>query len=301
MPFAAARCGLKLGPSHAAWVDLSRTWWGYSRGRHQQVDLAPGLIRPSPVEPNIADASALEAQLHRLLGRNRKQSLGRQPIVLVLPDLCVRATLVVMDTIPTRLSELETLLRWRLEREAFFPMTGTRLTWQVLDRRTVLTVVIREAVVKQYEAVCEAVGLFPVEVDIATFRLCNLFSNLMPAGESVAWISLLDDGFTLIIFRGGRPALMRTKARTYSDPEGLLQDVAHSLTLHGEGQSHPAPRRLILLSEHVESELIDRMTADLGMQVIQPGWSDVQRIGWPAIDNAETGTLVAAAGLIGAA
>ena len=64
-------------------------------------------------------------------------------MVLVLPDLCVRATLVALDVIPARASELETLLRWRLEREAFFPMTGTRLTWQVLDPRTVLTVAIR--------------------------------------------------------------------------------------------------------------------------------------------------------------
>lgn len=294
--------GLKLGPAHAAWVDMSRAWWGGSRRRHRQVDLPPGLIRPSPVEPNIIDEVALEAQLHKLVGDRRKKSITRRPIVLVLPDLCARATLLILDAIPPRRGELETLIRWRLEREALFPMAETRLTWQVLDPRTILTVVIREEIVKQYEAVCEAVGLFAVEVDIATFRLCNLFSKFVPSTESVAWLSLLDDGFTLIIFQGGRPSLVRTKVRTYADPAGLLQDVANSLSLHGEGRSQQSPRRLILLSEHVESELVDRMTTDLGIIVIQPGWDDVQHSGWsPGANSQQTGILAAAAGLIGAA
>ena len=302
MQLGSSSCGLKLGPSHAAFVDVSRTWWGRSRRRQRQVDLPPGLIRPSPVEPNIADVGALETQIRRLLENKRTKSLGRRPMVLVLPDLCVRATLVALDVIPARASELETLLRWRLEREAFLPMTGTRLTWQVLDPRTVLTVAVRETVIKQYEAVCEAVGLFPVEVDTATFRLCNLFSNLVPAAEPVAWLSLLDDGFTLIIFRAGRPALVRTKARTYSDPEGLFQDIANSLTLHGEGHTQSAPRRLILLAEEPGSELVQRISSELGLEVIQPGWDEVKHAGWSPSDSPhQVSILAAVAGLLGAA
>jgi len=297
-----SNCGLKLGPSHAAFVDLSRTWWGRSCHRQRQVNLPPGLIRPSPVEPNIADEEALETQLRRLVGNSQKKSLGRRPTVLVLPDLCVRTTLISLDVIPSRTLELETLLRWRLEREAFFPMTGTRLTWQVLDPRTVLTVAIRETVIKQYEEVCEAVGLLPVEVDTATFRLCNLFSNLLPAVEPMAWLSLLDDGFTLIIFWAGRPALVRTKARTYADPEGLFQDIANSLTLLGEGHTQPAPRRLILFAEEPGSELIQRLSTELGLEVIQPGWSEIKHAGWSPSDSPhQVSSLAAVAGLLGAA
>ena len=302
MQFGSSSCGLKLGPSHAAFVDMSRTWWGRSRRRQRQVDLPPGLIRPSPVEPNIADAGVLETQIRKLLGNKQRKSLGQRPMVLVLPDLCVRATFLALEVIPARASDLETLLRWRLEREAFFPMTGTRLTWQVLDPRTVLTVAIRETVIKQYEEVCEAVGLLPVEVDTATFRLCNLFSNLLPAAEPVAWLSLLDDGFTLIIFRAGRPALVRTKARTYSDPEGLFQDIANSLTLHGEGHTQPAPRRLVLIAEEPGSELVQRLGSDLGLEVIQPGWNEVKHAGWSPSDSAhQVSILAAVAGLLGAA
>src|SRR5438309_9713857 len=114
MQLGSSSCGLKLGPSHAAFVDVSRTWWGRSRRRHRQVNLPPGLIRPSPVEPNIADAGALENQLRTLLGNTRRKSVGRRPMVLVLPDVCVRATLLALDVIPGRASELERLLRWRL-------------------------------------------------------------------------------------------------------------------------------------------------------------------------------------------
>src|SRR5438093_6339282 len=156
MQVGSSSCGSKLGPSHAAFVDVARPWWGRARQRHRQVDLPPGLIRPSPVEPNIADTGALESQIRRLVGNKRTRSLGRRPMVLVLPDLCVRASLVDLDAIPARASELETLLRGRLEREAFFPMTETRLTWQALDSRTVLTVAMRDAGLQQYDAVCDA-------------------------------------------------------------------------------------------------------------------------------------------------
>ena len=73
----------------------------------------------------------------------------------------------------------EDLVDDRIERELHIEAPIERV-W------TVLTVAIRETVIKQYEAVCEAVGLFPVEVDTATFRLCNLFSSLVPATEPVA-------------------------------------------------------------------------------------------------------------------
>jgi Tfp pilus assembly PilM family ATPase len=299
MRFGRSHCSLKLGPSHAAWVDLSRTWWGRSHRHQRQITLPPGLIRPSPVEANITDPAALQSHLRRLVGGKGTTSFGRRPIVLVLPDLCVRATPVVLEAIPRRASELETLLRWRLEREAFFPMNGTRLTWQVLDSRTVLTVLIRDAVIQQYEAVCEAVGLIPVEVDVATFRLCNLFANLVPSTGSIAWLTLLDDGFTLVIFQAGRPVLVRTKTRTYSDPAGLLQDVAHSLTLH-EGQSRTAPHRLVVLSEEPGSELVQRLGTELGLEVIQPGGMEMKQTGWSDTTH-EIGVLAAAAGLLGTA
>ena len=295
------QCGLKLGPSHAAWVDLSRGWWGGSRRRHRQIELPAGLLRPSPVEPNISDPGILEQQLRTLVGGRRKKSMARRT-VLVLPDLCVRATMMTLEAMPTRATELEALLRWRLEREAFFPMEGTRLACQVLDSRTVLAVVIREAVLKQYEAVCEAVGLIPVEVDVASFRLCNLFSNLVPANESVAWLTLLDDGFTLIIFQAGRPAFVRTKARLSSNTEGHFKDLAQSLTLYAEAQTQRAPRRLFLLSEEPALELAERITRDLGLEVIQPGWGDVRFAARSSLGNVhQVGVLTAAAGLIGAA
>lgn len=299
MRFGRSHCSLKLGPSHAAWVDLSRAWWGRTRKTQRQIPLPPGVIRPSPVDANITDPAALESHLRRLVGTKHHSSFGRRPIVLVLPDLCVRATPVVLETIPRRAAELETLLRWRLEREAFFPMTGTRLTWQVLDSRTVLTVVIREAVIQQYEAVCEAVGLIPVEVDVATFRLCNFFANLVPATGSIAWLTLLDDGFTLVIFQAGRPALVRTKARSYSDPTSLLQDVSHSLTLH-EGQFRTAPHRLVVVSEDPGSELIQHLGAELGLEVVQPGGLEMKQAGWTNTSQ-EIGILTAAAGLLGTA
>jgi len=95
---------------------------------------------------------------------------------------------------------------------------------------------------------------------------------------------------------------MRTKARTYSDPEGLFQDIANSLTLHGEGHTQSPPRRLILLAEEPGTELVQRISSELGLEVIQPGWGEVKHAGWSPSDSPhQVSILAAVAGLLGAA
>jgi hypothetical protein len=298
--FERPRLSVKLGPRQAAVVEVSRAWWGRSRCWYGVADLPEGLVRPSPIESNISDPTALESHLCALLESGGHRAPKGQAAVLILPDLCVRATLLEMDAVPSRASERESLIRWRLQQEASFPVEGSKVVSQVLGPNTVLAAAIRETVLRQYEAVCEAVGLIPMEVDIASFRLWNMFAPAVPSDKPVAWLSLLDGGFSLIVFHAGRPTFLRTKFQTRTASDGVLRDLTDSLEVYAERHPEAPPRRLVLASEVPEPDLMARASAELGLEVTQAGWEGARRAGWPQMDEATpVGVLAAVAGLLG--
>jgi hypothetical protein len=297
--FAHPRCALKLGPTNAAWVDVSMCWWGRSRHHAKQIDLPSGLLRPSPGELNITDETLLLERVRALVaGRSKRWSL--RPIVLVLSDLCVRSRLLELEQVPARRNERDALIRWRLDKEAFFPMAGTRVVSQMVGPKTVLAIVIRETVLEQYEALCRAAGLLAVDIDIAGFRLCNLSMSLVPPQQTVAWLSLLDGGFTLIILRDQRPAFIRTKIQAHSNSGAVLHDLQHSLTYCQERLGIGEIRRLILVAAGADSELEHLLGTELGLEVIRPNWNEIppkRRL--PSDDPDHGGMLAAAAGVFG--
>jgi type IV pilus assembly protein PilM len=299
--FGAPRRGLKLGPAHAAWVDLSRTWWGKTRRRSRQIELAPGIIRPSPVEPNIPDLPRLTELLRGLIKIENKNSLALVPISLVLSDLCVRSTVLELEKIPPQQAERDALIRWRLDREAFFPLSGAKVMSQVIGPKTVLAVVIRESVLRQYEAVCETLGLAAVEIGITSFRLCNTAAGLLPTKDSAAWVSLLDGAFTLVVFQQGRPAFIRTKLQDVASHEGTLGDLHHSLAYFEDRYGAVNLRRVILVSEARDPELTKLIAEEFSVEVLQPNWQMIPPKGLlPSDDPQHIGMLGAAAGVFGA-
>ena len=103
---------------------------------------------------------------------------------VILPDLAVRLAVLRLQDLPWSSEEREALVRWRLGQEQLLSLTGAKVFSQVLSEPggsgdgpcTVLAVVVQEAVLAQYEAVCEAAGLIPQEVDVSSLRLFNLWT-----------------------------------------------------------------------------------------------------------------------------
>ncbi len=276
-----ARVGgcLKLGPRHAVWAEDQRDWRGRSHYQYSRVELTPGLIRPSPVEPNISDPAALAARIRPLIGPEKKK---RRPIALVLPDLCVRATLLDMDALPSRPSERDALIRWRLEKESAFPLAGAKVVSQLFPPRTVLALAIRETVLHQYEAVCEEVGLYPEEVEAAGLGLWSAMGTALSDAEPVVCLSLLDDGFTFLVSHNGCPVFLRTKIRSGAGPEGTFKDLAGSLAFYAETHPQAPPRRLMLIGEEPESALAQRAADELGLDVVRMDGRDLRPFGLDA-------------------
>src|SRR5438876_10045812 len=265
--FGPPRYSLKLGPRQAAWAARSTDWRGQPHVRSTVVDLPAGLLKPSPVEPNISDVEALKSCLHALIGIPVGGQAPGWPIALVLPDLCVRTVLLNVDTLPARSRERDALIRWRLEKEASFPVASARVVSQVVGPHSVLVAMIGESVMRQYETVCDDLGLVPVSVTATSLLLHNFARASFPGEEPTGWVSILDEGFTFMIHQAGRPVFVRTKTQS---PQ-VLDDLVSSLAFCEESHPGPALRRLYVLSEEREPDYTTAFSKELDLDVVPVG------------------------------
>jgi hypothetical protein len=121
--------------------------------------------------------------------------------------------------------------------------------------------------------------LRPVEVDITSFRLWAALADSVSPAEPIAWLSLLDDGFTFSVHHAGHPTFVRTKIQSDAGHDGVFPDVVRSLAFAAEGHPQPPPRRLMLISEEGEPALAKRVADELDLDVATVSGDDVRRVG----------------------
>jgi hypothetical protein len=301
---------LKIGGQAVAWGETSKTWRGRHRYRCALSPLPPGVVKLSPLDGNVLDRGALEERLRalagpakrvRLFGRTLLSGLPR-PVTLVLPDLAVRSTVLQLEQVPGRKHEQEALIRWRLGQEQRVPLAGARLTWQVFPPRhtkaglhTVLVVAVQEAILAEYEAACEAAGLLPQEVTVASFRLFDLW--LKAAGgarclnRDLAWVTVSDGGFTCLIVHDGRPTFVRTKfimGEALQGEETVCHDVIRKIVRELEVsilacREHVPDlqlARLVLMTDSDMPGLEDALSHEIGVSTDHLQWDHVETVGW---------------------
>src|SRR6478736_1975610 len=90
---------LKIGAQVLTWGEAVRTWRGRYRYRCVISPTPTGAVKLSPMDLNLTDIPTVESRLRSLAGPSRDTRFaGREwlsdaprPIVLLLPDLSVRA------------------------------------------------------------------------------------------------------------------------------------------------------------------------------------------------------------------
>jgi hypothetical protein len=243
---------LKIGAKTLAWGEALRTWRGRYHYRCTLSPAPPKAIKLSPMDLNLTDMPAVESCLRSLVAPRRESGVAGQvwqseapcPIVLLLPDLSVRATVLQLEQFPVHAEEQEALIRWRLGQEQLLPLAGAKIVWQgfpshgARDERShvVLAVTIQEAILRQYESLCESVSLLPQEIGVTSFRLFNLWLKTAGGrkrlGRDLLWVSVSDGGVTCFVMQEGRLAFVRTKllcADDLQDGESLGHDMADNI------------------------------------------------------------------------
>jgi Tfp pilus assembly PilM family ATPase len=229
-------------PSVAVQI-ASRAVSGITLGRHGGArviaahaiePLPAGAVVPALTSQNIVDrpavVQALSRMLARLGGRTRR-------VALVLPDTVAKVSLVRIDSVPARASDLDQLIRWHVRKSAPFPVEEAQVSASpgaALQGggREFVVALARRQVVGEFEAVCAEAGVQAGAVDIATFSLVNA---VLAAGREVVgdWllVHLTPDYGSIVILRGQDLIFFRNRAEGSDES---LPDLVHQTAMYYE-------------------------------------------------------------------
>ena len=225
MFFSSMQVGLHISSQSLALAVLRRSGRVCRVEAVQVLALPPGLVRPSPVELNIADGAEFRSCIEKLL-----KPFGRiRHLALSLPDLSARVALVVgNDPSSLKGADLGHLIRWQMEKLFLSPLGDSKVVYQLLSPsdRSFLAVAIQDRVLQQYEEPLRSMGMEPEWANLASFQIFNLYHDLLMerAGSAPFMVlSYLDQNFVLLAAAEGRLHFVRTKGLLF--PSADHEDV----------------------------------------------------------------------------
>ena len=316
------RC-LKFGTDSIAWAETERNWRGQRRHKCVMSPLSDGMIKPSPTEENVADPSALANRIRTLTGSGTVHQAVRgailsdlpRRIAVLLPDTAVRATVLHLEQLPDRREEREALIRWRLGQEQLFPLNGAKVLFQVFHDRSggkgpahsVLAVAAQESVLKQYESLCESVGLIPQEVGVTSLRIFDLWRRASSGSpwrsRDCLWVNVCDRALTTMVCQQGRLLFYRCKllgaeaadAFTKTDVlNKILEECCASLEICREQHPSAVVKEAVICADGDMSAFQELIEAELRLSVEQLGWKSIEALGWVATGSHRGMTSLAA-------
>ncbi|MGB7924835.1 MAG: hypothetical protein WCF57_16450 [Pyrinomonadaceae bacterium] len=260
---------------------------GFALRRAATIALPASLVQPSFDEPNITNIKELADTLAELvtsagLARQRKWSAA-------VPEASTRTVILTMESVPASRSEMEEVLRWKIERGFGATLEELRVARERLNpdaqgRPRYLATAMHEAVIAEYESVFDALGwraglVLPRHVGEA--RWLSRSSSGNGARGDALLVSSHEEGFTAMLVRGTQPLIVRS---IMCDPEDrddelyrLLLFYRDRLVPDGDGDADIAPARTIehllvvgngFSKDHV-SEIINE-TLGVDLPVLRP-------------------------------
>ncbi|HET8647360.1 MAG TPA: hypothetical protein VFO85_17820, partial [Vicinamibacteria bacterium] len=142
-------------------------------GAAASVDLPPGCLDLSIVQPNLTSAEGFQRALRSALEKSGVvQGAG---VALVLPDPVARVALLPAAEIGSHgHAQTEELIRFRLRKSVPFEIREARVAFAPAGAQgadALLVAAIHRPVLEGYEAACRAVGLEPGLVELSGLAL----------------------------------------------------------------------------------------------------------------------------------
>ena len=217
------------------------------------VDLPAGLLHPSFLERNIADASEFSAVLAEVA--ESAGLMGQKRWSVALPSATARTAILVLETEPTSGKETEEILDWKAEQSFGAPAAELRVSVQKISsdakgRSRYFTTAVTLAVIDEYESQFESLGWKAGLIVPRAVGEANWLSNRADVGDSLL-ISGTNDGFTALLLRRAEPEVVRTVTCT---PEEIDDEVYRLLMFYndrfGGDEGNSLLRRLMVVGRN---------------------------------------------------
>ncbi len=188
--------------------------------------LPPGALVPSAIEANIVNAAALKTAISNLAGTLK---IKDEDAALLVPDPVIRVFVQHFDDFPRSAEEATPMLRWKLKKSVPFEVDETLLSYMRQPSRgegvDVVTAIARLRIIKEYEALLEAIDVRPGVVLSSTLAAISLLEDHRPtllarlSGTSLT-TAIVREG----VLAGYRCTELPTTA-TMVTPQMLLEEV----------------------------------------------------------------------------
>lgn len=143
--------------------------------------LAAGALSPSAVETNIVNAAALKTAVSNVIERLRGKE---EDVALLLPDPVIRVFVQHFDDFPRSPQEAVPMLRWKLKKSVPFEADETVISYMRQAPREdgvdVVTALSRLRIIREYEGLAEAAGLYPGVVLSSSLAAITLVDDKKP-------------------------------------------------------------------------------------------------------------------------
>jgi len=196
-----------------------------------QEPLPTGALRPSPWEPNFADAGPVREALGRL-----RQALGDQKrgAVVVLPTGVARTALLEPSAAGPR-----EFARFRLTQGLPYPASEALVDIVAVGKGRFLGAAVRRSIVAEYEEAVASAGFTQERLDLAPLAALDALLRRSPAAAGVDVI-LGDVGFSLAAHRDGEVWAFRSRLRDEDEEEPARIQAEAERTAAAAGV--PSPR-----------------------------------------------------------
>lgn len=249
---AAPDVALEIDHTHVAAMRLAMRGGQVVIAAHAMEALAPGVVVPGLMTPNIADVPAVA----QVIGRVLTQLGGTRPsrVSLVVPDTVAKVSLVKLEKVPAKAEDLHEIVRWQLKKTSPFPVEQAVLSIspgaKSPDGASEFVVALaRTDVLHQYEQACVMAGLHAGLVDLSTFAVINSVlagqgsadpstGSASPRASSRGdWllVHVTDTYLTLAVMRGDALLFFRNRGE---EAEGTLADLIHQTAMYYQDRLH---------------------------------------------------------------
>jgi hypothetical protein len=239
---------VEVRPRSVGVVRLAREGGRLGLAAAAAMDLPPGCLDLSIVQPNIADGEGFRRALRAAL--ERAGVLEGARVALVLPDPVARVALLPHGEVAGHgRAQMEELIRFRLRKSVPFDIREARVAFASpgsRDADSVLVAAIHRAVLDGYEQACRGLGLEPglVELSGLTLMAASFGGRAAEDRLLVNW----DDGYvTLLLARGEWPLLVRTlTGEAAVEPQQVAREVANTVLYYRERLGGPGLSEALL-------------------------------------------------------
>lgn len=220
------------------------------------VPLAPGVVKPSSGEPNIADPDALH---HALTQAAQRTGLFGKEVNLLIPDITARVFLVTLESLPKKAEDLAELLRFKVKKSVPFPIEEAALACEVQTLTSshyeVILTVLNRSILREYENAVEALNVDAGFVTVEHFGVAQLLDRQTQewGGRSTMLVRLTPRSMTTSIYHHRYLRFYRTVEKNFAltpatsvTAEMLFNEVYPSLAYFQDKFQQPV--ELIYLS-----------------------------------------------------